>query len=186
MLLISNLPQLVCLSSILFLTLPRKAAVILSVLGLLFVSFNLWGLLVYCYLLGVVVYKGWQIYQKQIPIPSIMMIAVVIVLTQILSTIMAFFQSPGAFPLLVSLLIVLLYPKVATYFRTHPVSLPTLMNKRMLASLLAFAISFQLVDIATPESLFEEEDSSVLLVWLLSIAGFLAYGLALNRIPALV
>src|SRR5690606_37809223 len=101
MLLMSNLPQLVCLSAILFLILPRKAAAILSAIALLFVSFHLWGLLVYCYLFGLAVYKGWQIFQKQIPIPSIMMTAVVIVLTQILSTIMAFFQSPGAFPLLV-------------------------------------------------------------------------------------
>lgn len=186
MVLTTNIPQLLCLAVILFLTLPRKVAGVLSVVAVLFVYHEIFGGLINLYLLGLAVFKGLCIYRKQSQMPSVMTVVTTIALTAVLLVVIVYFRLPGAHPLLISLLLVLLYPKVTTYFRDNPVNLSILMNKRMLASLLVFAITFQLIDIATPESLFAEEDSSVLLVWLLSISGILAYGLALNRIPALI
>uniref|UniRef100_UPI0040472D48 hypothetical protein n=1 Tax=Rheinheimera sp. TaxID=1869214 RepID=UPI0040472D48 len=198
MLFMYNLPQLLCLVVVILLTLPRKPAIALSIVVMLFVYSPLAGKVILLSLLGLAIYKGFSIYRKQSSIPSMTyMVAsagATVVLMVMLLMLGSFFVRNGidpfwligSNPLLISLILVMVIPKAVVYFRAHPIDLSFVMNKRMLASLLVFAITFQWIDIASQGSPFAEEDSSVLLFWLLSISGMLAYGLALNRIPALI
>lgn len=193
-----NLPQLLCLVAIILLTLPRKAAIALSIVVMLFVYSPLAGNVILLSLLGLIIYKGISIYRKQSSMPGIAYIAAsvgaAVVLTVVLWMLGSLFVRNGidpfwligSNPLLISLILVMVTPKAVAYLRAHPIDLSCVMNKRMLISLLVFAITFQWIDIASQGSPFAEEDSSVLLMWLLAISGMLAYGLALHRIPALI
>ena len=193
-----NIHQLLCLVIIIFLTLPRKPAIALSIVVMLFVYSPLADKVILLCLLGLVIYKGLSVYRKKSSMPRIAFIAASVGATAVLTIVLwmsaSFLMRMGGEPiwiignnpLLTSLVLVMLTPRVVAYFRANPVDMSGVMNKRMLASLLLFAITFQLIDIASQGSPFAEEDSSVLLFWLLSIGGMLAYGLALNRIPALI
>lgn len=186
MLFIHNFPQLLCLAAVLFLTLPRNIAIVLSAIAMLFVFHTIAVWVTYFYLLGLAIYKGVHVYRKQSQVPDLASVVVTVVLTKLLWDAFSAFEVTGMNPLLISLTLVMLTPKVTSYFREHPINLSAVTNKRMLASLLVFAISFHLIDFTAQDSPFAEDDASVLLIWLLTISGILAYGLALNRIPALI
>lgn len=183
----SNIPQLLCLLALIYLTLPRKAAIVVSVLALLLFTSLGMDKLILLFLLGLTIYKGMSVYRKQSSMPDIKTMAAPLVLTVVLSM-APFIHMRVTSALLLSILAVLLAPKIVSFLRAHPMGLelPELMNKRMLCSLLIFAVTFHMIDDASQGFPQADDGSSVVLMWLLSVSGMLAYGLALHRIPALI
>lgn len=183
----SNIPQLLCLLALIYLTLPRKAAIVVSVLALLLFTSLSVDKFILLFLLGLAIYKGMSVYRKQSSMPDIKTMVAPLVLTVVLSM-APFIHMRATSALLLSILVVLLAPKMVSFLRAHPMGheLPDLMNKRMLCSLLIFTVTFHMIDDASQGFPRADDGVSVLLMWLLSISGMLAYGLALHRIPALI
>lgn len=183
----SYVPQLLCLVAVICLLTPRKTAIVLSVLALLLVTFLGIDKLILLFLLGLAAYKGVCIYRKQSSMPDVKTVVATVALTAVLVA-APFISMRMTSALLLSVLLVLLTPQIISFFRAHPMGLelPPLMNKRMLCSLLMFGLTFHMMDDASQGLPQADDGSSVVMMWLLCIAGVVVYGLALHRIPALI